>query len=171
MWTSDGRVDNEKFFNGSDLLVARREAFHYAGNLAHIMEEARKAGVISYSTPEEILDPVNEFEEVVIGNVFVSVVYEEKQGSGVQSDEDIIHMIFSEEENIEGLPEDEEKLVLQKMEVFDTNDPEIIRIRNREAWYYIREGGFKAIRIVPSAIQPLFLLLDDYLRLKGKQLI
>lgn len=171
MWTSDEKVHNEKFFSAKEMLKARKQAFKYAHNLAHIMEEARKQGVISFNTPEEILDPELRMDEVVIGNVYISIVYEETTAGITQTDEDLIYMIVSgEEENID-LPPDEAKLVLKYMELFDPLDPEAIRIRNREAFYYIRNGGFNAIRILKCGLQSVFLLMDDYWRLVERQVV
>jgi hypothetical protein len=171
MWTSDGKIHNEKFFSSGDLLQARKEAFHYAQNLSHIMDEARKAGVIDFDTTEEILDPVKELDDVVIGNVFISVIYEEKMGDLLQTDEDIIHMIICDEADLGRLTLEDEKLAHQKLEVFDPFDPEAIRVRNKEAWFYIRKGGFDLITVINSGTQAVLLLMDDYLRLKEKDLI
>jgi hypothetical protein len=171
MWTSDGKANNEKFFSSPDLLEARKDAFHYGQNLAHVMEEARKAGVIKFDTPHEILDPEKELDEMVIGNVFISVVYEEKHGDLVQTDEDIIHMIICDEADLGELNLKNEKLAHQKLEVFDPFDPESIRVRNKEAWFYIRKGGFHLITVINSGTQSVLLLMDAYLRLKEKDLI
>jgi hypothetical protein len=171
MWTSDGRVNNEKFFSAREMLKARKAAFEYAHNLAHVMEEARKQGVINFNTPEEILDPESRMEEVVIGNVYISIVYEEISEGVNKTDEDIIYMIVSGEENNIDLPPEEAKLVLKYMELFDPRDPETIRISNREAFYYIRNGGFNAIRILKCGLQSVFLLMDDYWRLVEKELV
>jgi hypothetical protein len=171
MWTSDGRTNNEKFFSGCRMLEARKAAFEYAHNLAHVMEEARKQGVISYNTPEEILDPGVTMDQLVIGNVYISVVYEEKCGEVLQTDEDLIFMIVSGEENSLDLPPEEAALVLKYMELFDPLDAEAIRIRNREALYYIKHGGFNAIRVVNNGPQTVFLLMDDYRRLAEKEMV
>jgi hypothetical protein len=171
MWTSDGRVNNEKFFSAKDMLKARKDAFKYAHNLAHVMEEARKQGVISFNTPEEILDPEIRMDEVVIGNVHISIVYEENSGGVLQTDEDLIYMIVSGEEDNIDLPPAEAKLVLKYMELFDPQDPETVRIRNREAFYYFKKGGFNAIRILKCGLHPVFLLMEDYWRLLGKELV
>ena len=171
MWTSDGRVNNEKLFSAKDMLKARKAAFKYAHNLAHVMEEARKQGVISFNTPEEILDPEIRMDEVVIGNVHISIVYEENSGGALQTDEDLIYMIVSGEEDNLDLPPADAKLVLKYMELFDPQDPETVRIRNREAFYYFRKGGFDAIRILKCGLQPVFLLIEDYWRLLGKDLV
>jgi hypothetical protein len=171
MWTSDGRTNNEKFFSSPRMLDARKAAFEYAHNLAHVMEVARKEGVINYNTPGEILDPSHTIDELVIGNVYISVIYEEGNGDLVQTDEDLIYMIVTGEEDSLDLAPEEAELVLKYMEVFDPQDPESIRIRNRESLYYIRNGGFDAIRMVNYRDQPVFLLLDDYKRLLDKELV
>jgi hypothetical protein len=171
MWTSDGKINNEKFFSACDLLHARKEAFHYAQNLSHVMNEARKAGVIDFDTAEEILNPEKELDDIVIGNVFISVVYEDKTNDLVQTDEDIIHMIICDEADLGKLTLEDEKLAHQKLEVFDPFDPEAIRVRNKEAWFYIREGGFDLITVINAGTQAVLLLMDDYLRLKEKDLI
>lgn len=171
MWTSDGRTNNEKFFSSPKMLQARKAAFEYAHNLAHVMEVARKEGVICYNTPCEILDPSHTLDELVIGNVYISVVYEEENGGTLQNDEDLIYMIVSGEEDSLDLPPEDAELVLKYMEVFDPHDPETIRIRNREALYYIKKGGFDAIRMINNGSHPVFLLMDDYKRLSEKELV
>jgi hypothetical protein len=69
------------------------------------------------------------------------------------------------------LPPEDARLVLKYMELFDPLDPETIRIRNREAMYYIKHGGFNAIRMVNYGKEPVFLLMDDYKRLQEKELV
>ncbi|MGN6399788.1 MAG: hypothetical protein ACTHMD_05005, partial [Flavisolibacter sp.] len=92
MWTSDKDIQSEKFFYNEKPLQARREAFAYADNLLDIMEEAKQAGVINYNNTEEILNPDVRIEDVVIGSVHVSVVYEEVKDAITVTDEDIIYM-------------------------------------------------------------------------------
>lgn len=172
MWTSDKQVHSEKFFSAAEMLEARREAFAYADNLLDVMEEARQAGVISYNNPEEILDPEVRIEDVVIGSVHVTVVYEEVNEQVVTTDEDLIYMPVPNEGSLVEVPVDEERILqIIRMETIDLTDPETIRIHNREANHYLKSGGHKGIAFLTIGNQELFLLMDDFTRLKNKRMI
>lgn len=172
MWTSDKQVHSEKFFSQEDQLQARREAFSYADNLLDIMEEAKQAGVIQYSNPEEILDPDVRIEDVVIGSVHVSVVYEESKDGIVSTDEDLIYMPVPNEGTTVEVPLDEERILqVIRMETIDLTDPDTIRVHNKEAAYYLKTGGHKGIVFLTIGNDELFLLMDDFTRLKNKQMI
>jgi len=172
MWTSDEVIHAEKFFADANLLKARREAFSYADNLLDIMEEAKKAGVIKYNDPEEILDPAVKIEDVVIGSVHVSILYEEVKDGITVTDEDLIYMPVPNEGSTVEIPVDETQVVqVTSIETIDLTDPETIRIHNREADYYIRLGGHEGIVFLSIEDRELFLLMDDFVRLKNKDLI
>jgi len=172
MWTSDKDIHSEKFFRSPNLLEARREAFAYAHNLLDIMEEARQAGVINYNDPEEILDPDVRIEDVVIGSVHVSVVYEETKDGMTITDEDLIYMPVANEGSTVEIPVEEDKIMqVTRMETIDLTDKETIRIHNREAEYYIKTGGHQGILFLTIDDNELFLLMDDFIRLKNKELI
>ena len=172
MWTSKEGTTSEKMFEGEDLLETRRAAFAYADNLVDIMEEAKQAGVLEYNAPEEILDPEVTIDEVVIGNVHVSVVYEEIRAELTLTDEDIVYMAVPNEGSKIHIPIDETtRAEVLNIENFDLDDDETIRIHNREAWCYISKGGYEGIKIINTGTNIVFLLWDDYLRLRSKQLI
>ena len=172
MWTSDKIIHSEKFFSSATNLEARRQAFAYADNLVEIMEEAKQAGVIHYNNAEEILNPKTTIEEVIIGSVHVSVAYEEIKDDITITDEDIIYMPVANEGSIVEVPIDENQVAqITSIETIDLTDDESIRIHNREASYYLKTGG--ADNIVSLAIEgrQLLLLMDDFIRLKNKNLI
>jgi hypothetical protein len=172
MWTSDQKVHSEKFFTSTDRLEARREAFAYADNLLDVMEEAKQAGVINYSNPEEILDPDVRIEDVVIGSVHVTVMYEESKEGIVSTDEDLIYMPVANEGSTVEVPVDEERVLqIIRMETIDLTDPETIRIHNKESEYYLKTGGHRGIVFLSIGDYELFLLMDDFVRLKNKQMI
>jgi hypothetical protein len=172
MWTSDEKVHAEKFFTAGSLLEARREAFRYADNLLDIMEDAKKAGVITYNDTEEILDPERGIEDVVIGSVHVCVVYEEEKDGMTITDEDIIYMPVPNEGNTVEIPVSEEKLVqVTNIETIDLTDEETVHALNREAGYYIKTGGHQGIVFLTISGRELFLLMDDFTRLKNKELL
>src|SRR5215204_2181792 len=172
MWTSDKAIHSEKFFKSENLLVARREAFAYAHNLLDIMEEAKQAGVINYNNPEEILDPEVGIDEVIIGSVHVSVVYEEVKDGMTLTEEDLIYMPVPNEGTTVEIPVEEDQVMeVTNIETIDLTDPETIRIHNREAEYYIKTGGHQGIVFLTIENRELFLLMDDFIRLKDKDLI
>lgn len=172
MWTSDKQIHNEKFFSGEPLLKARREAFAYADNLLDIMEEARQAGVINYNNAEEILDPQVRIEDVVIASVHVIVVYEAMKDGVRLTDEDIIYMPVPNEGRVVEIPVDENNLVeVTTIETIDLTDADTVQAHNREASYYIATGGHQGIVFLTVENRELFLLMDDFTRLKNKQLI
>jgi hypothetical protein len=172
MWTSDKNIHNEKFFSSVDLLEARRQAFAYADNLVEIMDEAKQAGVIHYNNPEEILDPLTTIEDVVIGSVYVSVMYEETKNEVTVTDEDIIYMPVANEGSTVEVPVDENKIMqVTSIETIDLTDEETIRIHNKEAEHYIKTGGHQGIAFLTINKRELFLLMDDFVRLKNKNLI
>ena len=172
MWTSDKTIHTEKLFHSPTILEARKEAFAYAGNLVEIMEEAKQAGVIHYNKPEEILSPAVSIEDVVIGSVYVSVVYEEIKDGMAVTDEDIIYMPVANEGRTMEVPMDENKVMqLTCMETIDLTDEETIRIHNREAEHYIKTGGHQGIVFLTVEGREPFLLMDDFVRLKNKNLI
>ena len=172
MWTSDKNIHSQKFFSSEKMLEARRQSFEYAHNLLDIMEEAKKQGVISYNNPEEILDPEVRIEDVVIGSVHVSVVYEENKDGLTITDEDLIYMPVPNEGSTVEIPvEDSAIMQVTNMEAVDLTDPETIRIHNREAEYYIKTGGHQGIVFLTIDDRELFLLMDDFVRLKNKEMI
>ncbi|GEM_PF-2577816 len=172
MWTSDKAIHSEKFFKSENLLEARREAFAYAHNLLDIMEEAKQAGVINYNNPEEILDPEVGIDEVIIGSVHVSVVYEEVKDGMTLTEEDLIYMPVPNEGTTVEIPVEEDQVMeVTNIETIDLTDPETIRIHNREAEYYIKTGGHQGIVFLTIENRELFLLMDDFIRLKDKDLI
>jgi len=172
MWTSDKAIHSEKFFKSENLLEARREAFTYAHNLLDIMEEAKQAGVINYNNPEEILDPEVGIDEVIIGSVHVSVVYEEVKDGMTLTEEDLIYMPVPNEGTTVEIPVEEDQVMeVTNIETIDLTDPETIRIHNREAEYYIKTGGHQGIVFLTIENRELFLLMDDFIRLKDKDLI
>lgn len=172
MWTSDKKIHNEKFFSSQNLLEARREAFAYADNLVEIMEEARQAGVIHYNEPEEILNPAVTIEDVVIGSVHVTILYEEVKDGITQTTEDLIYMPVANEGSIIEIPVNDNKVMqVTSMETVDLTDEETIRIHNREAGYYVKTGGHQGVIFLTVGNQELFLLMDDFVRLKNKKLI
>ena len=172
MWTSDRNIHSQKFFSSEQMLEARRASFEYAHNLLDIMEEAKKQGVISYNNPEEILDPEVRIEDVVIGSVHVSVVYEENKDGLTITDEDLIYMPVPNEGSTVEIPvEDSAIMQVTNMEAVDLTDPETIRIHNREAEYYIKTGGHQGIVFLTIGDRELFLLMDDFVRLKNKEMI
>lgn len=172
MWTSDKDIRSEKFFTSENLLESRREAFAYAHNLLDIMEEAKQAGVINYNNPEEILNPDVRIEDVVIGSVHVSVLYEEEKDGLIITDEDLIYMPVPNEGKTVEIPVDEDKVMqVTSIETIDLTDNETIRIHNREAEYYIKMGGHHGIVFLAIDKRKLFLLMDDFVRLKNKELI
>src|SRR5687768_14765752 len=107
MWTSDESAGTDKFLENENLLQARRDAFQHAENLRNVMEEAKKAGVINYHDPEVILSPEVKLEDVVLGNVQVSVVYEERRGELLLTDEDLIYVAVANEGSKVEVPIDE----------------------------------------------------------------
>jgi len=172
MWTSDKNICSEKFFNNERSLQARREAFSYADNLLDIMEEAKQAGVINYNNTEEILNPEVTIEDVVIGSVHVSVVYEEVKDGITLTDEDIIYMPVPNEGSIVEIPIDENKMAqVTNIETIDLTDAETIKVHNREAEFYIKTGGHQGIVFLTIENRELFLLMDDFTRLKNKNLL
>jgi hypothetical protein len=172
MWTSDKNICSEKFFNNERSLQARREAFSYADNLLDIMEEAKQAGVINYNNTEEILNPEVTIEDVVIGSVHVSVVYEEVKDGITLTDEDIIYMPVPNEGSIVEIPIDENKMAqVTNIETIDLTDAETIKVHNREAEFYIKTGGHQGIVFLTIENRELFLLMDDFIRLKNKNLL
>ncbi|HEU4633329.1 MAG TPA: hypothetical protein VFS22_05050 [Flavisolibacter sp.] len=172
MWTSDKDIHNEKFFSSENLLEARRQAFAYADNLVEIMDEAKQAGVIHYNNPEEILNPSVTIEDVVIGSVHVSVVYDETKDNITVLDEDIIYMPVANEGRTVEVPIDENKIMqVTSIETIDLTDEETIRIHNKEAEHYIKTGGHQGIVFLTIDQRELFLLMDDFVRLKNKNLI
>jgi hypothetical protein len=172
MWTSDKNIHSEKFFASVNLLEARREAFAYADNLVEIMEEAKQAGVISYNKPEEILDPAVKIEDVVIGSVHVTVVYEEVKEDLIQTEEDLIYMPVANEGSTVEIQIDNDKIMqVTSIEAIDLTDEETVRIHNKEAGHYIRTGGHQGIVFLMIENHELLLLMDDFVRLKNKKLI
>lgn len=172
MWTSDKDIHSEKFFPAENLLEARRQAFAYADNLVEIMEEAKQAGVIHYNNPEEILNPSVTIEDVVIGSVHVSVVYDETRDNITVLDEDIIYMPVANEGRTVEVAIDENKIMqVTSIETIDLTDEETIRIHNKEAEHYIKTGGHQGIVFLTVDHRELFLLMDDFVRLKNKNLI
>jgi len=172
MWTSDKDIHNEKFFSSENLLEARRQAFAYADNLVEIMDEAKQAGVIHYNNPEEILNPSVTIEDVVIGSVHVSVVYDETKDNITVLDEDIIYMPVANEGRTVEVPIDENKIMqVTSIETIDLTDEETIRIQAKEAEHYIKTGGHQGIVFLTIDQRELFLLMDDFVRLKNKNLI
>lgn len=172
MWTSDEKIHNEKIFSSPNLLEARREAFAYAENLVEIMEEARQAGVIHYNEPEEILDPAVPIEDVVIGSVHVNVMYEEIKDGITQTSEDLIYMPVANEGSVVEVPVTENTVMqVTTIETVDLTDEETIRIHNREAEHYMKAGGHHGIIFLTIGSQELLLLMDDFVRLKNKNLI
>lgn len=172
MWTSDKQIQSEKFFVDDNLLKARRTAFSYADNLLDIMEEAKKAGVIKYNNVEEILDPKVRIEDVVIGNVHVSVVYEDVKEGVRLTDEDIVYMPVPNEGNVVEIAVDDDNIVqVTPIETIDLNDADTIQAHNREASFYIATGGHQGIVFLTIANREVFLLMDDFTRLKNKNLI
>ena len=172
MWTSDKDIRSEKFFYNEKPLQARREAFAYADNLLDIMEEAKQAGVINYNNTEEILNPDVRIEDVVIGSVHVSVVYEEVKDAITVTDEDIIYMPVPNEGSTVEIQIDENKLAqVTNIETIDLTDAETVRIHNREAEFYMKTGGHQGIVFLTIENRELFLLMDDFTRLKNKNLL
>ena len=172
MWTSDKDIQSEKFFYNEKPLQARREAFTYADNLLDIMEEAKQAGVINYNNTEEILNPDVRIEDVVIGSVHVSVVYEEVKDAITVTDEDIIYMPVPNEGSTVEIQIDENKLAqVTNIETIDLTDAETVRIHNREAEFYMKTGGHQGIVFLTIENRELFLLMDDFTRLKNKNLL
>ena len=171
MWTSDGAIHTEKRFMGADLST-RREAFAFADNLVDIMEEARQAGVLRYNNPEEILDPSVNIEDVVIGSVHVSILYESMKEDLVVTQEDLIYMPVANEGSSIEVPVDGNKtLRLLNLEKVDLTDDETIRIFNKEAEHYLQNGGHEGIMMLHADDQVVYLLMDDYRRLVKKGLI
>lgn len=172
MWTSDKDIRSEKFFCNEKPLQARREAFAYADNLLDVMEEAKQAGVINYNNAEEILNPDVRIEDVVIGSVHVSVVYEDMKDGITLTDEDIIYMPVPNEGSTVEIQIDDNKLAqVINIETIDLTDAETIKIHNREAEFYMKTGGHQGIVFLTIENQELFLLMDDFTRLKNKNLL
>ena len=172
MWTSDKDIQSEKFFSNEKPLQARREAFAYADNLLDIMEEAKQAGVINYNNTEEILNPDVKIEDVVIGSVHVSVVYEEVKDGITLTDEDIIYMPVPDEGNTVEIQIDKNKMAeVINIETIDLTDAETIKVHNREAEFYMKTGGHQGIVFLTIENRELFLLMDDFTRLKNKNLL
>jgi hypothetical protein len=172
MWTSDKDIQSEKFFSNEKPLQARREAFAYADNLLDIMEEAKQAGVINYNNTEEILNPDVKIEDVVIGSVHVSVLYEEVKDGITLTDEDIIYMPVPDEGNMVEVQIDKNKMVqVINIETIDLTDVETIKVHNREAEFYMKTGGHQGIVFLTIENRELFLLMDDFTRLKNKNLL
>ncbi|MGN6166406.1 MAG: hypothetical protein ACTHOF_17880 [Flavisolibacter sp.] len=172
MWTSDKDIRSEKFFCNEKPLQARREAFAYADNLLDVMEEAKQAGVINYNNAEEILNPDVRIEDVVIGSVHVSVVYEDVKDGITLTDEDIIYMPVPNEGSTVEIQIDDNKLAqVINIETIDLTDAETIKIHNREAEFYMKTGGHQGIVFLTIENQELFLLMDDFTRLKNKNLL
>jgi hypothetical protein len=172
MWTSDKDIQSEKFFSNEKPLQARREAFAYADNLLDIMEEAKQAGVINYNNTEEILNPDVKIEDVVIGSVHVSVLYEEVKDGITLTDEDIIYMPVPDEGNMVEVQIDKNKMAqVINIETIDLTDVETIKVHNREAEFYMKTGGHQGIVFLTIENRELFLLMDDFTRLKNKNLL
>jgi len=172
MWTSDKDIQSEKFFSNEKPLQARREAFAYADNLLDIMEEAKQAGVINYNNTEEILNPDVKIEDVVIGSVHVSVLYEEVKDGITLTDEDIIYMPVPDEGNMVEVQIDKNKMAqVINIETIDLTDAETIKVHNREAEFYMKTGGHQGIVFLTIENRELFLLMDDFTRLKNKNLL
>ena len=57
------------------------------------------------------------------------------------------------------------------IETIDLTDEETIRIHNKEAEHYIKTGGHQGIVFLTIDQRELFLLMDDFVRLKNKNLI
>lgn len=172
MWTSDKEVHSQKLFEEADMLEARRAAFAYADNLLDIMEEAKKAGVIQYNNPEEILNPETRIEDVIIGSVHVTVVYEPDSGESNLVEEDLIYLPVPNEGSLVEVPVDEEHVLqLIRMETIDLTDSETIRVHNKEASFYLANGGHGGVVFMMVGELELFLLMDDFVRLKNKKMI
>ena len=172
MWTSDKDIHSQRFFSAENMLTARREAFEYANNLLDIMEDAKKAGVINYNNPEDILNPETSIEDVIIGSVHVSIVYEHTKDGITSTDEDLIYMPVPDEGSTIDIPLDEQRIMqVTRIETIDLTDPETIRIHNREAEYYIKNGGHQGVVFLTIESRELFLLMEDFVRLKNKDLI
>jgi hypothetical protein len=172
MWTSDQKIHSEKFFTSDELLQSRREAFAYADNLLDIMEEAKKAGVISYANPEEILNPDVRIEDVVIGSVHVTVIYETDNDGIISTEEDLIYLPVPDEGSTVEIPLDEYRMLqLLRLETIDLTDSETIRIHNKEAEFYLTQGLHEGIVYLTVGDKSLFLLMDDFVRLKNKDII
>jgi hypothetical protein len=172
MWTSDKVIHSEKMFSSPNILEARKEAFAYADNLVEIMAEAKQAGVIHYNDPEEILNPAATIEDVVIGSVYVSVVYEETKNEVTVTDEDIIYMPVPNEGSTVEVPIEDNKIMqVTNMETIDLTDEETIRVHNKEAEHYLKTGGHQGIVYLMVDNRELFLMMDDFVRLKNKQLL
>jgi len=171
MWTSDGAIHTEKQFTGADI-ATRREAFAFADNLVDVMEEARQAGVLRYNNPEEILDPAVKIEDVIIGSVHVSVLYESFREGMAAMHEDLLYMPVANEGSSIEVPVDGNKtLRLLNLEKVDLTDEETIRIFNKEAEYYLHHGGHEGIMMLHADDRVVYLLMDDYRRLLKKGLI
>ena len=172
MWTSDQTIHSEKFFSSEDMLESRRQAFAYADNLLDIMEEAKQEGVIRYSNPEEILDPEVGIDEVVIGSVHVTVTYEQEKDGITTTEEDLIYMPVPNEGSTLEIPLDENRILqLLRLEAIDLTDQETIRIHNKEAEFYMKSGGHAGVVYLTIGEKSLFLLMDDFVRLKNKEII
>lgn len=172
MWISDEKIITEKLFTSANLLEARRKAFNFADNLIDVMDEAKKAGVIKYHSAEEILNPDTKLESIVIGNVHVTVVYENIKDGTAQTEEDLIYMpVANEGSPIEVPVEGSTTVKIINRETFDILDWETIKIHNREAEFYLQNGGHEGIKMITAAENSLYLLLDDYKRLCEKGLL
>lgn len=172
MWTSAEATKAEKFFHAGKLIDARRAAFAYADSMVDVMEEAKQAGVINYNDPEEILHPDVRLEDVVIGSVHVTVVYETITNDITMEEEDLIYMPVPNEGSKVEVPVGEDEIVQYiNLETIDLNDEETIRIHNREVACYIKEGAHEGIIFLTIGEKELFLLMDDYERLKSKSMI
>lgn len=88
------------------------------------------------------------------------------------TDEDIIYMPVPNEGSTVEIQIDENKLAqVTNIETIDLTDAETVRIHNREAEFYMKTGGHQGIVFLTIENRELFLLMDDFTRLKNKNLL
>jgi hypothetical protein len=151
LYDAEGNINNEKLFHSDDLLESRRQAFRYAENLADVLEEAKVAGVINCVGFEEMIHPDMKTEYLSRCNVHVSILYE----------------LIGE---FEKRKTREDQIYFPKTLEFDLTDKTAIEIFKREAEFYTRTGKSN-VRIITIENKTIYLLMDDYTRLKSKGLI
>ncbi len=102
----------------------------------------------------------------------VTILYEEVKDEITQTSEDLIYMPVANEGSVIEVPVTENTVMqVTSIETVDLTDEETIRIHNREAEYYMKTGGHQGVIFLTIGTQELFLLVDDFVRLKNKNLI